>query len=128
MNLKLIDRVDGCKGHFCISRPLDNDLRYIEYYNKGKWCAFGEVFDGEERAMEVLKSIQIKQAIIVWPFEDAPEEYRKLSPHGGDEDWVAFVPQHLVDKYISWMQNESVFGFDVSEHIVEDGVVRISSH
>lgn len=26
--------------------------------------------------------------ITVWSFNKAPEEYRKLSPHGGDEDFV----------------------------------------
>jgi hypothetical protein len=71
---------------------------------------------------------KFEKAIIIWRFEDAPEEFKKLSPHGGDEDWVAFVPKHLVDKHISWMQNESSFGFDVSKHIVEDGVIKISAH
>ena len=31
--------------------------------------------------------------VTLWAFEEAPEEYRKLSPHGGDEDWIIFVPQ-----------------------------------
>jgi len=40
----LTDRADGVKGHFCITRYILDDNRYVEYYNKGKWCAFGEVF------------------------------------------------------------------------------------
>jgi hypothetical protein len=38
-----------------------------------------------------------RDAITVWRFPDAPEEFRKLSPHGGDEDWLAFVPAELVN-------------------------------
>lgn len=29
-----------------------------------------------------------KKMIKVWAFKDAPQEYRKLSENGGDEDWV----------------------------------------
>ncbi len=28
----------------------------------------------------------------LWRFKDAPVEYQQLSPHGGDEEWVALVP------------------------------------
>lgn len=30
--------------------------------------------------------------INVWRFDDAPAAYKKLSDHGGDEDWVVFIP------------------------------------
>lgn len=29
------------------------------------------------------------EPITVWPFQEAPQEYRDLSPHGGDEDCLA---------------------------------------
>lgn len=35
--------------------------------------------------------------IRVWRFEDAPEEFRRLSRCGGDEDWVAHVPAQSTD-------------------------------
>jgi hypothetical protein len=68
-------------------------------------------------------------AIIVWPFYDAPDEYMRLSPHGGDEDWLAFIPDRLSDRWIGWMEEGSSFGCSsVSEHKVEGGIVRIGAH
>lgn len=66
--------------------------------------------------------------IKVWRFEDAPARLRDLSDHGGDEDWLAVVPAHLAEEYISWM--ESGFGVcRISEHRLPDGrVVRIGAH
>lgn len=34
----------------------------------------------------------MKEPIRVWRFTDAPEHLQKLSPHGGDEDWIALFP------------------------------------
>lgn len=67
--------------------------------------------------------------ILVWPFDRAPEEYRKLSEHGGDEDWVAFVPEALKDEWIGFLEEGGSFGCcDVSEHPVKGGTVRIGAH
>jgi hypothetical protein len=69
--------------------------------------------------------------IRVWRFYDAPAELRELSPHGGDEDWLAHVPRQLVDTHIPWM-TEGMGGFgvcEVSEHFLPDGsLVRIGAH
>lgn len=71
----------------------------------------------------------VPQCIAVWKFGDAPEEYRSLSEHGGDEDWIAFVPEDLKDEWIGWMQEGTSFGCcSVTEHAVEGGVVRIGAH
>jgi hypothetical protein len=69
-------------------------------------------------------------AIQVWPYDDAPEEYRRLSTHGGDEDWVALVPAQYVSTWIPWMESGSSFGCcDVYEYPLPDGsVVRIGAH
>lgn len=40
----------------------------------------------EPKAADAMKPMQI------WPFRAAPEAYRALSEHGGDEDWVVFIP------------------------------------
>jgi hypothetical protein len=66
-------------------------------------------------------------AIIVWRFRDAPGELASLSPHGGDEDWVALVP--VDGERPSWTENTS-FGYcDVSEHELPDGrLVLIGAH
>lgn len=69
--------------------------------------------------------------ICVWRFRDAPEAYRDLSPHGGDEDWVAFVPAPLADQYIGWLEQGTAFGCcDVSRHDLPDasGTVYIGAH
>lgn len=46
-------------------------------------------------------------AIVVWPWWDAPGELRALSDHGGDEDWVALLPNEQVP---SWMDSGTPFG------------------
>ena len=69
--------------------------------------------------------------IRVWPFEDAPLQYQALSPHGGDEDWVAVVPAILARRYanpysdetwIHWLQSGSPFGrCSITMHELPDG-------
>lgn len=67
--------------------------------------------------------------IKVWRFQDAPEEFRALSDHGGDEDWVAFLPESFNGDWIDWMESGTSFGCcHVSEHTVEGGTVRIGAH
>ncbi len=67
--------------------------------------------------------------ISVWPWEYAPNYFRELSPHGGDEDWVAFVPAILEDYDIEWLRSGGPFGVcDVTEHKVADGTVYIGAH
>jgi hypothetical protein len=68
--------------------------------------------------------------IIVWRFEDAPEEFRTLSHHGGDEDWVALVPKTMADSFIPWADQGTSFGCcDVSEHFLPTGEkVLIGAH
>jgi hypothetical protein len=43
-------------------------------------------------------SEQWKSAIQIWPFADAPEEFRKLSPFDSGEESVIYVPPELVDE------------------------------
>ena len=38
--------------------------------------------------------------IEIWKFANAPEYYRKLSKHGGDEDWIALVPEGLMGELL----------------------------
>lgn len=68
------------------------------------------------------------QAILLWSYFQAPEQYRELSGNGGDEDWVAFVPEGVDPPY--WMAD---VGFssgicEVEEHQVDGGTVYIGSH
>ncbi len=67
--------------------------------------------------------------VAVWPWDDAPKQYRALSTHGGDEDWVAFVPDRYRDLWIPWLDSGTPFGFcDVEIHHVEGGTVHIGAH
>jgi len=70
--------------------------------------------------------------IKVWRFHEAPEKYRQLSEHGGDEDWLAFIPKDIwLSEYewIGWMEDGTAFGCcDVSTHMVDGGVIRIGAH
>lgn len=67
------------------------------------------------------------RAILVWRFEVAPKEYQALSLHGGDEDWVAFVPDWYGGAPV-WVQQGSFGCCDVSEHKVDGGTVHIGAH
>lgn len=57
----LVEFADGCRDHFCLGRYFDNG-KYIEYYNKGEWCAFGELFIGREVATKMLKKLNYAYA------------------------------------------------------------------
>lgn len=45
-------------------------------------------------------------AIVIWKWWDAPGELRALSEHGGDEDWVALLPDEDTP---SWMESGGPF-------------------
>jgi hypothetical protein len=82
--------------------------------------------------------------IKIWNFDNAPEEYKLLSPHGGDEEYVAFVPDgfepYFIDyddtkdekdnyPYIGFLDSGTMFGCcDVSHTKVEGGWIFIGAH
>jgi len=68
------------------------------------------------------------KSIVIWEWWDAPGELRCLSPHGGDEDYVALLPKDM--SLPSWMDTGTSFGCcSVSDHEYEDGrMVFIGAH
>lgn len=46
----------------------------------------------ERRRERLSERMNAPNHIRVWRFDDAPEELRDLSHHGGDEDWLALIP------------------------------------
>ncbi len=62
------------------------------------------------------------KCIRVWRFDDAPDEFRAMSQHGGDEDWVAHIPAGFdggeqddedgdpIPPYVSWADDGTPFG------------------
>lgn len=66
--------------------------------------------------------------IVVWRFREAPEALQELSPHGGDEDWLAFIPEKYADDWIGWLEHGPFGVCDISRHPVAGGEVRIGAH
>ena len=65
---------------------------------------------------------QKDKTIRVWRFADAPQTLQLLSNHGGDEDWVAWVPPEYAQDSIPWLESGSEFGpCRTSEHDLPDG-------
>lgn len=70
---------------------------------------------------------QKKAPIRVWRFDDAPAKYQRLSGHGGDEDWLAFVPDGQETPL--WMDAGTPFGcYKASRRAVKGGWVVIGAH
>ena len=42
--------------------------------------------------MSSMTKFDTTKTVLVWDWLDAPQALKDLSPHGGDEDWVALVP------------------------------------
>lgn len=69
---------------------------------------------------------QQRGTICVWRFHEAPGEIRALSRHGGDEDWVALLPDHDVP---SWAEAGPFGSAATSFHELPDGrLVAIGAH
>ena len=69
------------------------------------------------------------RAITLYAWEDAPERYRQLSRHGGDEDIVAVGPMTLFKAFMpfEWMIAEYVqwLGWSDVHYSIEKNVVVI---
>lgn len=68
---------------------------------------------------------------LVWAFDKAPPELRALSEHGGDEDWLVYVPAGLKgfepEWPPAWLENLACCCVDV--HRLDDGaLVYIGAH
>ena len=65
---EIIDRVDGCKGHYCIARPMLDDNRYTEFYNsevESKWSAVCEVFPDFTSAVKKYQELGFTNSDVV---------------------------------------------------------------
>ena len=81
---------------------------------------------GRIRDMKVMPN-----HIRVWTWEDAPQELKDLSCHGGDEDWVALVPPKLTGRWIGWLECPAFGCCCVSEYThpeLPGYEVRIGAH
>lgn len=72
---------------------------------------------------------KLKEPIKIWHFKDAPKKYRKLSTNGGDEDYLAFIPEHYKNEYFPFLEEGTNFGcFSVDKVEVNGGIILIGSH
>ena len=73
--------------------------------------------------------MRMDKTIMVWRFHDAPNEFQALSDHGGDEDWLAFVPTTLGDPWIGWLESSTPFGVsETTRHPIHGGWIYIGAH
>lgn len=93
-----------------------------------------------------MENVSVEENITIWPFESAPEIYRWLSDHGGDEDFITFVPSRYIrdarptDDYHKWMVDlddwvwrlglaiDKLGCYSTSWHPVEGGFIAIGAH
>lgn len=69
------------------------------------------------------------EAISVWRFEDAPDQYQALSTNGGDEDWLALVPPRYRNTYLGWMESPAYGCSSIDWHELPYGyAVVIGAH
>jgi hypothetical protein len=94
--LRLYDRADGVKGHFCIGRKVTGrGFDYNEFWNDGKFTSAGEVFIGEETAESKLRELetQLRDSEIAnaeWAVVEAAVKWKKTFGCPGNEAaWTA---------------------------------------
>lgn len=67
--------------------------------------------------------------IKVWRFRDAPQIYKELSLHGGDEDYIAILPATMAHDPPLWLEVAPFAVCDVETYPLDDGsIVYISAH
>ena len=119
--------------HWCWLRP---NAQPPERYPRCVECAARTADHNADRAARLERAATFVSplpatALLVWRFDDAPLELRCLSDHGGDEDWLLYIPPGNDDRP-AWAEDGcySQFGCcSVSEHALSNGArVRIGAH
>ena len=86
-----------------------------------------ENFRANDLNLKTVTSFNAGRAILIWRFEDAPEHFQLLSQNGGDEDYIAFVPDGV--EIPAFLEEGSSFGcFKVEKHQVKNGTILIGYH
>lgn len=74
-----------------------------------------------------------KPVAVIYDFDDAPLEYKQLSTHGGDEDWVIVMPKDTALPFpMYYLESGSDYADGwghIDAHELEDGTkVIILAH
>lgn len=67
-------------------------------------------------------------AITVWPFYAAPQEYRDICSQGGDEDYIAFVPDTCSEQDPSFLWDGRFSCCTSSSHQIPGGTLVVGCH
>lgn len=86
--------------------------------------------DDEELVIEVdwtPGAEDLAGALLVWRFQDTPEDWKWSAHQGGDEDWVTLVPDGVDAP--SWLDEGSSYGCcSVEQVVVEVGTLHVGCH
>lgn len=82
--LRLYDRADGVKGHYCVGRY--NPAGYHEFWNEDQFCSAGEVFT--DRAMALLKARELSPAPTSAQLAAAPQDEIATAEDGTEREVV----------------------------------------
>ena len=104
--------------------------------NREQSSKFGKLRAGDVTAQiiragdidfKAVTSSSSDRAILIWKFEDAPKKYQVLSQNGGDEDYIALIPNGM--EIPVFLEEGTAFGcFKVEKHEVAEGLVLIGCH
>lgn len=77
---------------------------------------------------DTVERVVTHDSISVFHFHAAPKWMQDLSRHGGDEDWIAYVPAgYKGDCEPTWL--DGLGCCEVSKHVQDDGsIVYIGAH
>lgn len=78
-----------------------------------------------EAAIEAIENLDQEDHAKVWRYRDAPPALQGLSQAGGDEDWLALVPDSMDHCYFPWLVGGCV---KVHRYPIAGAVVYIGCH
>lgn len=133
------DMMDELAGSISLTDEQMGAMEHYKYHSSPAARDASLLLDEVKRLRSENKRLQPEASagaatspICVWWFDDAPQELRDLSPHGGDEDWLGEFPPWCSDFAPWWSHAGTAFGVcDVSEHAhpTKPGwTVRIGAH
>lgn len=71
-------------------------------------------------------SNEFNECILIWPFKNAPDELKYITDRfGGDEDWVAFVPENIDANHCAYWLEDGIFGNFVSKCNIKNKFITI---
>lgn len=109
--------------YFTIVAPDGEEIGTTPFESEIK----GWAYDHHKQALEEAQALK-KPVIEIWRFEDAPKEWRDLSQHGGDEDYIVVVRDES-NSIVYQLEGEIFMGLHHwDRHEYNDDVFWIGAH